>query len=54
MTCVVDVPRVAELDSVVDALREWQHDGGPVQLHPGDVGWFWRAGAQATAAAVRT
>jgi ribosomal protein S18 acetylase RimI-like enzyme len=35
-------------------LREWQYDGGPMQLHPGDVGWFWRFGAAATAAAVRT
>jgi ribosomal protein S18 acetylase RimI-like enzyme len=25
-----------------------------LQLHPGDVGWFWRFGAEATAAAVRT
>ncbi len=35
-------------------LREWQHDGAPVQLHPGDLGWNWRFGAEATAAAVRT
>ncbi|MFD5623711.1 GNAT family N-acetyltransferase [Streptomyces yangpuensis] len=38
----------------VRALREWQDDGAPMQLHPGDLGWFWRAGARATAAAVRT
>src|SRR4051794_16338047 len=25
-----------------------------MQLHPGDVGWFWRFGAQRTAAALRT
>lgn len=36
------------------ALREWQDDGAPFQLHPGDVGWFWRSGGEATAAAVRT
>ncbi|WP_191242725.1 GNAT family N-acetyltransferase [Amycolatopsis deserti] len=42
------------LAEAVAALREWQHDDAPVQLHPGDLGWFWRAGAQATAAAVRT
>ena len=35
-------------------LREWQYDGAPVQLHPGDLGWYWRFGAEATAAAVRT
>src|SRR3954466_10217869 len=38
----------------VGALREWQYDGAPKQLHPGDLGWFWRFGAAATAAAVRT
>src|SRR5215472_13661175 len=25
-----------------------------MQLHPGDLGWHWRFGAEATAAAVRT
>lgn len=39
---------------MVDALRQWQHDTAPMQLHPGDVGWFRRHGAEATAAAVRT
>jgi len=42
------------LGEVVRGLREWQRDAAPLQLHPGDVGWFWRFGAQATAAAVRT
>ncbi|MGA5197356.1 GNAT family N-acetyltransferase [Streptomyces exfoliatus] len=42
------------LGEAVGALREWQTDGAPMQLHPGDVGWFWRFGAEATAAAVRT
>ena len=42
------------LPAVVEALREWQRDGVPTQLHPGDVGWFWRLGADATAAALRT
>jgi ribosomal protein S18 acetylase RimI-like enzyme len=41
------------LSAAVGALREWQHDGAPMQLHPGDLGWFWRFGAEATAAAVR-
>lgn len=48
------VPSVAELDAALLAMREWQVDGAPVQLHPGDVGWNWRFGAEATAAAVRT
>jgi ribosomal protein S18 acetylase RimI-like enzyme len=51
---VLGKPGVDELSAAVGALREWQHDGGPTQLHPGDLGWFWRFGAQATAAAVRT
>ncbi len=54
MTVVVSKPRVDGLSEVVSVLREWQHDEAPLQLHPGDVGWFWRFGAEATAAAVRT
>lgn len=42
------------LDEVVRALRGWQSEGAPFQLHPGDVGWFCRFGADATAAAVLT
>jgi GNAT superfamily N-acetyltransferase len=51
---VLGTPGVAELSEAVGVLREWQHDGAPMQLHPGDLGWFWRFGAEATAAAVRT
>jgi ribosomal protein S18 acetylase RimI-like enzyme len=40
--------------AALDALREWQDDAAPFQLHPGDLGWFWRFGAEATAASVRT
>lgn len=47
-------PPVERLSEVVGVLREWQCDGVSMQLHPGDLGWFWRFGAQATAAAVRT
>ncbi|UQS25146.1 GNAT family N-acetyltransferase [Amycolatopsis thermalba] len=47
-------PAAGDLAGAVAALREWQRDDAPVQLHPGDVGWFWRSGAEATAAAVRT
>nr|WP_179775720.1 GNAT family N-acetyltransferase [Amycolatopsis endophytica] len=54
MAIEVDRPGPGGLGEVVDVLREWQHDGAPMQLHPGDLGWFWRAGAEATAAAVRT
>lgn len=47
-------PDVSGLGAVVDALRRWQREGAPIQLHPGDLGWYWRFGAEATAAAVRT
>jgi ribosomal protein S18 acetylase RimI-like enzyme len=47
-------PGVDGLGDVVRVLGEWQHDAGPVQLHPGDVGWFWRFGAERTAEATRT
>lgn len=54
VTIELSTPGVDGLNEVVGALREWQYDGAPMQLHPGDLGWFWRFGAEATAAAVRT
>jgi GNAT superfamily N-acetyltransferase len=50
----LSTPDVAGLSDVLQALREWQTEASPFQLHPGDLGWFWQFGAQATAAAVRT
>ncbi|GGK81807.1 hypothetical protein Ppa06_48150 [Planomonospora parontospora subsp. parontospora] len=47
-------PGVDGLGYVVRVMGEWQCDGEPLQLHPGDVGWFWRFGAERTAEAVRT
>ncbi|XVV06401.1 GNAT family N-acetyltransferase [Actinosynnema sp. CA-248983] len=54
MGIVVGTPAVDELAEALEALGEWQREGAPMQLHPGDVGWFWRFGPEATAAAVRT
>lgn len=54
MTIETRTPGVDELGEVVDVLRSWQDDDAPLQLHPGDVGWYWRFGAPATAAALRT
>ncbi len=54
MTIVLGTPAVDELAGLVRVLSEWQREGTPMQLHPGDVGWFWRFGAQRTAAALRT
>lgn len=51
---MVGTPEVTELDEAVEVLRGWQREDAPMQLHPGDLGWFWRFGAAATAAATRT
>ncbi|GAA4517896.1 GNAT family N-acetyltransferase [Brevibacterium yomogidense] len=54
MSIDVTVPvSPAELDEVVDALRGWQADGEPMQLHPGDIGWFWRFGTRVIAESLR-
>jgi ribosomal protein S18 acetylase RimI-like enzyme len=54
MAIVVGTPGVDGLGQAVGVLRGWQHEGAPMQLHPGDLGWFWRFGPVATAAALRT
>lgn len=53
MDIALNTPTVEELPEAVSALREWQEVGTPMQLHPGDLGWFWRLGAERTASAVR-
>ncbi|MBW5422123.1 GNAT family N-acetyltransferase [Streptomyces sp. BG9H] len=54
MTIVLNEPGVDGLTGAVDALRAWQDDRTPLQLHPGDLGWAWALGAKRLAAAVRT
>lgn len=54
MAITLDKPGLDGLGEAVGVLRDWQDDRAPLQLHPGDLGWFWRFGAEATAAAVRT
>ncbi|MFG2332403.1 GNAT family N-acetyltransferase [Streptomyces sp. NPDC048604] len=54
MATTLCTPGVDGLDEAVDVLRDWQYDGAPMQLHPGDLGWYVRWGAEAAAAAVRT
>lgn len=54
MATVLGTPGVDGLSEALGVLRGWQDDGAPMQLHPGDLGWFWRFGAEATAGAVRT
>ena len=41
------------LAEIVESVASWQHSGGPVQLHPGDLGWHWRFGPEVLAAALR-
>lgn len=54
MAIELNTPDVGQLGDVVRALRDWQHDASPMQLHPGDLGWYWRFGAAAVAEAVRS
>nr|WP_241428994.1 GNAT family N-acetyltransferase [Agrococcus sp. ARC_14] len=42
------------MHDAVRHLASWQRSRDPLQLHPGDIGWFWRLGAQRAADAVRT
>lgn len=50
----LSVPRGEDLPHVADVLATWQHDDGPLQLHPGDLGWFSMRGPERTAASLRT
>lgn len=54
MTLTLRTPSVEELPAVVHTLGQWQSDDAPLQLHPGDLGWYARLGVAASAAAVRT
>lgn len=49
----MSIPGVEELLPVAEALGRWQYDGAPLQLHPGDLGWYSLNGVEDTAAAVR-
>lgn len=49
----MSAPDVAGLREAATVLREWQADRAPMQLHPGDVGFHWRDGAERTAADLR-
>lgn len=54
MTIVLNDASIDGLTEAVDALRAWQDDRTPLQLHPGDLGWAWALGTERLAAAVRT
>jgi GNAT superfamily N-acetyltransferase len=54
MTIALGRPQPHDLADVLAVLRDWQHEGAPMQLHPGDLGWYQRFGADEAAASVRT
>ncbi len=54
MAIELNTPGPRALPGAAAILATWQRDGAPIHLHPGDLGWFWRHGPEATAAAVRT
>lgn len=54
MTIVLGTPSVGGVREAMAALREWQYDEAPMQLHSGDIGWNYRFGRAETAAVVRT
>jgi ribosomal protein S18 acetylase RimI-like enzyme len=53
MSITIQLATPDRLGEIVEAVADWQHTGGPVQLHPGDLGWNWSFGAQELAEAVR-
>jgi GNAT superfamily N-acetyltransferase len=53
MRCDLSTPTPDRLGSLVADLASWQHDGLPVQLHSGDLGWHWRFGSATLAEALR-
>jgi len=54
VTIELTTPGPGDLHDTLGALASWQHEGSPVQLHPGDLGWNQGFGAEAMAAALRT
>lgn len=53
MSVKLMLPTVADLPRVIDAVASWQREGAPVQVHPGDLGWYQRFGVEALASALR-
>ncbi|KLJ03029.1 GNAT family N-acetyltransferase [Streptomyces albidoflavus] len=54
MTIALGTPAVDGVRAAMAALREWQDDEAPMQLHPGDIGWHYRFGPAKTAPVIRT
>ncbi|MBR7831931.1 GNAT family N-acetyltransferase [Actinospica durhamensis] len=54
MTIALSTPGVTEFHEVLAALRDWQHDKAPLELHPGDLGWACSHGVEKVVSTVRT
>lgn len=52
MEILLSTPTIAEVADCLDELCRWQQNNVP-QLHPGDIGWFWRFGDEKAAGAIR-
>jgi ribosomal protein S18 acetylase RimI-like enzyme len=46
-------PTTTDLPGIIDTVGSWQREGLPLQVHPGDLGWYQRFGAEALASALR-
>lgn len=49
----MEIPTADDLPAIIDLVGSWQTEGQPVQVHPGDLGWYQRFGAEALASALR-
>ncbi|GEK79379.1 GNAT family N-acetyltransferase [Agrococcus baldri] len=54
MVIELSVPDLDGVRAATAALASWQRSGEALQLHPGDIGWFWRLGGARVSDAVRT
>lgn len=53
MPIALSTPGAHELARLHDVISAWQGDHMPLQLHPGDLGWYGLRGDDATASAMR-
>ncbi|KAK3187302.1 hypothetical protein K4F52_003933 [Lecanicillium sp. MT-2017a] len=54
MEITLATPSPDSLEAITATLASWQGDSTPNHIHPGDLGWFQRSGAEKTAASIRT
>lgn len=53
MDIQLSTPTVTLLPTVTSVLASWQDDKVLNQIHPGDIGWFQRFGAEKAASSIR-